>query len=263
MNEQLFLFNLPEHSEEPNQTITNHNKPRLKTAHRNQIEFISSCIDDLIPEDHPARNIWDFISQMDLSPILNKIQSTESGPGRPAIDPKILLSLWVYAITEGIGSARVINRYCNEHFAFKWLCGGVKVNYHTISDFRKSNSQEFDDLIAIFIARLIDKNLVSLKRVSQDGTKVRASAGSSSFRRKPTLNELLKESKEQVAILRNEIDGDPSSCTNREIAAKTRAKVDRQQRLEQALSEHKKAVIEKGKSKKKTVSHLLKKKKTQ
>ena len=117
----------------------------------------------MIPEDHQVRNIWNYVDQMDLSIISNKIQSTLHSPERPAIDPKIMLTLWIYALIEGIGSARVIDRYCSEHLAFKWICGGVSVNYHSISDFRKNNSTEFDDLITLTIARLMERELVTLK----------------------------------------------------------------------------------------------------
>lgn len=251
MDEQFELFSLQKTENEPLPSNANGSNVRIKCPLRNQIEFIHSSIDDLIPEDHSVRNIWAYVSQINLSSILCKIKSTETNPGRPAIDPKILLSLWIYAISEGIGSARVINRYCKEHLAFRWLCGGVSVNYHSISDFRRLNSVEFDDLLSKIIARLVDRDLVTLKQVSQDGMKVRASAGSSSFRRKPTLKELYTISKQQVEILRKEIDEDPSVCLNREIAAKKRAAYERQIRLERALEEHKKLTIEKGHSKKK------------
>lgn len=251
MDEQFELFTFQRSHDESLVANQGESKARIKCPVRNQIEFIHSSIDDLIPEDHSVRNIWNYVSQIDLSPFLSKIKSTETNPGRPAIDPKILLSLWIYAISEGIGSARVIDRYCKEHLAFRWLCGGVSVNYHSISDFRRVNSVEFDDLISKTIARLVDRNLVSLKQISQDGMKVRASAGTSSFRRKPTLKELYAISKEQVEILRKEIDQDPTICINREIAAKKRAALERKNRLEQALNEHKKLTIEKGHSKKK------------
>lgn len=251
MNEQLTLFKTPEPIKEANNADICKGKPRLNSPIRNQVEFVNASLDDLLPEDHPVRNIWDFVSQMNINDILNKIDSTSCNPGRPATDPKLLLALWIYAITEGIGSARVIDRYCSEHVAFKWLCGGVKVNYHTISDFRKNNANEFDELISMTIARLMEKNLVNLKRVSQDGMKVRASAGSSSFRRKPRLKDLLAVAKEQVSNLRNEIDEDPTSGLNRQNAAKKRAREERKKRIEQAIEEHKKLTIEKGKSKKK------------
>jgi transposase len=176
MNDNLNLFSTPEHNVEPNNPNIFHGKPRLSSPVRNQIEFTNSCLDDLISDDHQVRNIWHYVEQMDLSIISKKIQSTLNSPGRPTIDPKVMLTLWIYALIEGIGSARVIDRYCSEHLAFKWICGGVSVNYHSISDFRKNNSEEFDQLITLTIARLIEKELVTLKRVSQDGMRVRASA---------------------------------------------------------------------------------------
>jgi len=251
MNEQFLLFPIPECNKEPNKTDFPMGKPRVRSPVRNQIEFINSSLDDLITEDHQVRNIWYYINQMDLSLFFNKILSRSCNPGRPATDPKILLALWIYAIVEGIGSARVIDRYCGEHLAFKWLCGGVPVNYHTISDFRKNNSVEFDDLTTQIISRLIHKDLVSLKRVSQDGMRVRASAGTSSFRRKPTLKDALKVAKEQVAALREELDEDATACLNRKSAAKKRATEDHLQRVTEAVNEHTKSVTSLANSKKK------------
>jgi transposase len=251
MSNQLNLFQPPEYVQEQNSTNTYKGKPRFSQAIRNQIEFTQSSLDDLIDEDHQVRSILNYVEQMDLTPIYNKIKSTERNPGRPPIDPRILFALWVYAIVEGIGSARVIDRYCLEHLAFRWLCGGVSVNYHTISDFRKNNSKEFDELITETLARLMSRDLVSLKRVSQDGMRVRASAGSSSFRRKTTLKELRVIAAEQVDLLRKEIDEDPAACLNRRMAAKKRAVEERKERVEKALNELKRETIEKGMAKKK------------
>jgi transposase len=251
MSEQLTLFSLPEPVKEPKNHESYKGKPRLNSPFRSQIEFINASLDDLIPEDHKVRNIWNYIDQMDLSPILVKIQSTVGNAGRPAIDPKLLLALWVYAIVEGIGSARVIDRYCSEHIAFKWLCGGVSVNYHTISDFRRNNSKEFDELISEIVARLMHRGLVDLNRVSQDGMRVRASASSSSFRRKQTLKDHLYIAKKQVELLRKELDEDSSICLNRQAASKIRAAEDRLKRVKEAVDEHRKSVAEITNAKKK------------
>ena len=102
------------------------------------------CLDDCLPEDHKVRLVWDFVNHLDLSAILGEIKSVEGHPGATAIDPKILFSLWLYAFIEGINSAHVINRYCEEHIAFKWICGNVRVNTHTISDFRSNNANLFN-----------------------------------------------------------------------------------------------------------------------
>lgn len=262
MDEQLLLFSIPEHAESKKTECENirfNHKPKLNSPVRNQIEFINASLDDLLPEDHEVRNIWNFISHIDLSPLLTKIQSRDGDRGRAATDPKILLAVWVYAITQGIGSARMIDRYCEEHIAFKWLCGGVKMNYHTISDFRKNNSKEFDEIITVFIANLMDKKLITLKRISQDGCKVRANAGSSSFRRKPRLKELLKVAKEQVEFLRTELDTDPSTSLNRQQAAKQRAVEERKARVEEAVKEHSKITSSLYQSKKKHRKQLTEK----
>jgi transposase len=262
MNNQLELSALPNKVIEPTKDDKSVSVPRLNSPQRNQIEFIQSSIDDLIQDDHPVRSIWNYVNQMDMSQFHDKIKSTTDHPGRPAIDPKVLFALWIYAISEGIGSARVIDRYCTQHLAFRWLCGSVSVNYHTISDFRKKNVNEFDNLISLTIARLMNRDLISLKRVSQDGMRVRASAGSSSFRRKPKLKELLAEAQLQVEILRGEIDKDPACCLNRQEAAKKRAAEERKNRVAQALKEHKMATIEKGIFKKNIASFSHKTKKT-
>lgn len=251
MKDSNFLFPLPEYNLKPNPSVINKAKPRLNSPQRNQIEFVNMCIDDLIPEDHQARSIWNYVKQMDLSLITNKIQSTSATPGRPATDPQILLSLWIYAMAEGIGSARVINKYCSEHLAFKWICGGVAVNSHTISDFRKENADEFDELVSMTIARLMEKDLITLKRISQDGMRVRANAGSSSSRRRPKLKELLIIAREQLKALNDEIDADPSVCMNRQLAAKKRCAEDRKKRIEQALEENRKLIMEKNNAKRK------------
>lgn len=261
VNEQLTLFQAPELPKEPKEINSYNGKPRLNSPIRSQVEFINSSLDDLIPDDHQVRNIWNYINQMDFTPFLRKIKSTSSNPGRSAIDPKILLGLWIYAIIEGIGSARVLDRYCSEHIVFKWICGGVSVNYHTISDFRKNNPDEFDELISDIIARLMKKELISLKRVSQDGMRVRASAGSSSFRKKETLKNLHTIAKEQVSILRKELDEDSSTCLSRQKAAKKRAAEDRLKRVEEAIEEQKQAVIQMGCAKKKQRKTFTKKEK--
>lgn len=255
MNEQPMLFQLPEYNNESNTVNSPAGKPRVRSPVRNQIEFVNSSLDDLISEDHQIRNIWDYINRMDLSLFFNKILSTSCNPGRPATDPKILLALWIYAIVEGIGSARVIDRYCVEHLPFKWICGGIPVNYHTISDFRRNNTDAFDELVSQIISRLMNRDLISLKRVSQDGMRVRASAGTSSFRRKPTLKESLKIAKEQVSALKDELDEDPAACLTRKSAAKKRAAEDRLQRLTEAVNEHTKSVTSLASSKKKIVKN--------
>lgn len=223
-------------------------KARIKKPERMQVEIQMQALDDLLPDDHKARFIWNYVNDLNLADILSKIKSTQTNPGRPAIDPRILLSLWMLAITEGIGSARMIERYCSEHNAFKWICGGVSVNYHTIADFRVDNGEELDDLLTQSVAVLMHSGLVTLKRVSLDGMKVKANAGKGSFKKGKTLASLLEEAKEQIKNLKEELHNDPSACSLRLKAAKEKAAKDRLQRIQESQNELNRFIDQKSKA---------------
>jgi len=174
---------------------------------------------------------------MDLSPLYEAIRSVEGRAGRPPIDPAILMALWLYATIDGVGSARALGRLCEEHDAYRWLCGGVSVNYHTLADFRVAHGEFLDQQLAVSVATLESEGLVEMKRVAQDGVRIRASAGAASFRRKPTLEECLLDAEEQLEILRRELDEDPSATSKREKAARIRAAEERERRVKEALEQ--------------------------
>ena len=132
--------------------------------------------------------MWDFVAGLDLSPLHDRIRAVEGHPGRPPIDPAILVALWLYATLEGVGSARALARLCEEHDAYRWLCGGVGVNHHTLADFRVEHEELLHDLLTGSAAALMADGLVTMERVAQDGVRVRASAGAASFRRRDTLD---------------------------------------------------------------------------
>ena len=217
-------------------------KPRVQRPERNQVEFRACCWNDLIPHDHPVRNVWDYVEKFDLSPLYDRIKAVEHRPGAPPIEPKILFALWLYACVRGIGGARELNRRCDPQTGevpFQWICGGVSVNYHTLSDFRTDHVDLLDQLLTTSIAVLMQQTLVTLDRVAQDGMKVRASAGASSFRRGTTLEECLAEAKQQIEELKKELHGDPAAGTRRQKAARERAARERAERVAKAIEEFK------------------------
>jgi len=205
------------------------------TAERHQVELREFHLDGAISSDHRVRAVWTFTEGMDLSRLYQGIGSVEGGAGRPAIDPRILMSLWLYATIEGVGSARALERLCEEHLAYQWICGGVGVNHHTLSDFRVKSGEVLDELLTQSVASLMKEGIVELTRVAQDGVKVRASAGASSFRRKKTLRVCKREAREQVAALKKELDDDPAGSSRRQQAARRRAAEDRLDRVTRAL----------------------------
>jgi transposase len=211
--------------------------PRLRTANREQVEYRACAWNDLLPDDHQARMVWKYVEGLNLSPLREQIKAVEGRPGHPPIDPRILMALWLYATLRGVGSARELARRCQEDLSFQWLCGGVSVNHHTLSDFRVGQVEFLDETFTRSIALLRQQDLVTLDRVAQDGMKVRASAGAASFRRRATLEKHLEEARQQVETLKQELDADPAAANRRQRAAKERAARERNERIEQALAQ--------------------------
>nr|WP_193619384.1 IS1182 family transposase [Fimbriiglobus ruber] len=206
----------------------------MRSPDRQQI-LSATPIDGLIDTDHQARAVWDFCRGLDLATLTDRIRSREGGPGRAALDPRLGVALWLYATLEGVGSARALADLCTDHTAFRWLCGGVSVNYHTLADFRTDHPDVLDRLLTHSVVVLREQHLVDLNRVAVDGMRVRASAGASSFHRRPTLDECLAEAEDQVARLKEEMDDDPSAPSRRHAAARERAARERVDRVRRAL----------------------------
>lgn len=205
---------------------------------RCQMVMRVECDDELIPPDHQARVIWEALGKMDLSAFYQPIQAREGVAGRDAIDPKLQIALWLYGATRGVGSARELARLCQESRPYRWLCGGVGVNYHTLADFRVGHAAALDELFTAVIAALVEKDLIKVRRISQDGTRTRACAGAASFRGEERLTRLLEEAQAHVAQLRGMLDDPERSAglSARQKAARRRAAVDRQRRLEAAVA---------------------------
>lgn len=193
--------------------------PRVERADRRQVQLRAFDLESTLAEEHPARSIWDAVEGLDLSGLHDVTAARGSSPGQPAIDPQILVALWLYATSEGVGSARELSRLCERDDAYRWLCGGVSVDPHTLRDFRVGNGASLDDLLAQVIAVLTHHKLIKLKRVAHPGMRVRASAGGSSFRQRKTLAVCATEAAHQVDALKRELD---EPATSPEAAARER-----------------------------------------
>ena len=213
---------------------------RVMTPQRDQIELRAVDLDALLAPDHPARSVWAFVRALDLAPLYAQIKSVQGGRGAPAIDPAILVALWLLATIEGVGSARELARLCERDDAYRWICGGVGVNHHSLSDFRTSQEAWLDAQLTASIVSLMDQQLVKLDVVSQDGMRVRASAKAASFRRQDKLARLHAQAEAQIQALKQELEEDAGASSRRKQAARERAARDQQQRLAKALDVMKK-----------------------
>jgi transposase len=212
---------------------------RVQRPERTQIQWQPVALDQWVPADHRVRVVWRYVDSLDFSPLYAKIQSVEGKAGRDAVDPKILMALWMFATIEGVSSARQLARLCERDLACLWICGGVGVNYHLLSDFRAAQGDFLDQLLTDTIATLMHQGLVTLEVVAQDGMRVRANAGSSSFRRQKTLENCREEARQQVQRLNEERahESNQDVSNARRNAARQRAAAEREQRIKKALEE--------------------------
>jgi transposase len=210
-------------------------KPRLREPVRDQVELRAVDLEALLAADHPARVIWGYVQKIDLRDLEEAIRAREHTPGQAPASPRLLLALWLFATSEGIGSARALARECERNDAYRWLCGGVSMNYHGLADFRTAHSELLDRLLTESVASLSVAGIINLDEVAQDGLRVRAAAGSGSFRRRKKLHKELKKAQRLIERLRQEADDDPQASSRRIQAGQERAAREREARVAAAL----------------------------
>jgi transposase len=228
--DQATLFELPERMP-PEAAPQEGGRPRLRTAERQQVIMRILSLDQMLPFDDEARLVWDFVRESDLSKLLVRIRAVEGHVGRDATDPRILFALWLLATLKGVGSARELDRLCERHLSYQWLCGEVSMNYHTLADFRVQHAELLNGLLSEQVAALMYAGAVKVERVAQDGMRVRAHAGKSSFRRAATLEECLAAAQHRVEQLQREVKDDPGTASRRQQAARQRAARERLEKV--------------------------------
>jgi transposase len=209
----------------------------VQLPERGQVEMQFLSLDQWLDEDHQARTVWQYAESLDLSELYETIKATTDNVGRDAIDPRVLFALWLLATIEGCTSARRLADLTTRDIPYKWICGGVSVNHHRLSDFRVEHGQLLERILVDSIGALLHQKLVTLETVAQDGMRVRASAGASSFRRDKTLTKCLAEAESHLKSLRDQNDDDPSGDDRRAKAAADRAARERVERLARAKAE--------------------------
>ena len=210
--------------------------PRMRSPVRDQIEWQFVDVDGLIGSEHPARIIWAYVEKLDLSELEEAIKAREHVRGQAPASPRLLLALWLYATSQKVGSARELARLCENHNAYRWLCGGVSVNYHGLADFRVAHPELIKRLLCENVAALSVTGVISLDEVTQDGVRVRSGAGARSFRRRKTLAKELRKATRLVEQLSAEAESDPAASSRRVKAAQERAARQREAKVNAALA---------------------------
>jgi len=241
MEEQSVLIELPKRETDEEAVGSGEGRgpnlaPKLKPVNREQAMWIPVDVEELVGPDHKVRAIWDLTGELDLSGFLEKIVSRREDAGAPAWDPRLLVSIWVYAYSEGISSAREVERLMEHEPGLLWLSGIGKVNHHTLSDFRVEHKAALDDLFGQLLGLLESEGYVKLDRVMHDGTKIRAQGGADSFRREGTLERHLERARQLVEEMGDPREEDGGRNLRREKAQR-RAARERLERLERAAAE--------------------------
>ncbi|HZC76823.1 MAG TPA: transposase, partial [Ktedonobacterales bacterium] len=207
---------------------------RVISPDRTQLRWDMVDLDSQLPDDHRARLVWAFVEGLDLSEFYDRIKARDAVAGRPATDPRVVLAVWLYATLEGIGSARAIDRLCQQHAAYRWLCGGAPINHDLLAEFRRENAVLLDRLLTQSVTGLIAEKLITLEELAIDGTKARACAGRGSMSKRKRLERIEKAVAERVAELKSELDTDPGELERQRKKRALQAAQERAQRVARA-----------------------------
>jgi transposase len=207
---------------------------RVVVANRAQLSWDLINPDGWLAPDHRARLVVGFVETLDLTVLYAKIEAREGTAGRPAADPAVLFALWLLATMDGVGSARELDRLTSQDLAYRWVACGVPVNYHGLADFRVAHADVLDDLLTKTLAAFLAEGLFDADEIVVDGTKIKASAGKSSYKRGRRLDEAETAAKARVAALKAEVDADPAASSKRTQAARARGLSQTQERIEKA-----------------------------
>jgi len=192
--------------------------PRLRRPDRAQMLMRPCSLDELLADDHDARLVWQLVETWDLSRFLDTIRARGEAPGRAATDPKLLVALWLYAVTQGVAGGRELARLCESSDPYRWLCGTVPVNYHMLNDFRVDHEAALEGLLTQMLAVLIHGGLVTVGRIAQDGTRVCAGAGANSFKRRDTIERSLQQAQAHLEIIKRQAERAEDATQRREDA---------------------------------------------
>lgn len=208
--------------------------PRLKAVDRQQIRLHAIDVEQLVEEDHPARALWELLGQMDLSRFTTGIKAVEGRPGRDACDPRVLIALWLYALSRGVREARALDEWSQYEPGCQWLLGLERINYHTLSDFVTEHAAALDQLFVQVLQVLMAAGAADLERVAHDGTKIRAAASRKSFKREERLAECRQLAEEHLRTVQQQGEG---AWTAARRKAQQRAARERRERVQQAEQE--------------------------
>ena len=217
-------------------------KIKYQAIDRSQTRWEQLDIEELIPQNHAARVIWEVSGKFDFRRFEATRKTREDEAGRPCWSPRLLASIWIYSYSVGIASARAIERMMTHEPGLRWLAGTEVINHHTLSDFRVEDKEGLEGLFAQFLAMLETAGVVDFRTMLHDGTKVKTVAGSASLHRRKTLEKRLKQARKVMRELERRAAAEEAGegVDRKQEAAQKRAAEEAVKRASAALEKIKK-----------------------
>ncbi len=149
----------------------------LRDMDREQAWLLPPSLDDLLPLDHPARFVAEFVDALDREGWSELGVEIEGDPmGAPAYHPRALLSVWLYGFMTGVRSCRKLETACRDQIPYLWLTGWQHPDHNTLWRFYKAHRQAMRKLFERTVHTAVTMKLLDLAVQAVDGTKVSANA---------------------------------------------------------------------------------------
>lgn len=140
---------------------------------RKQLVLIPTALEELIPADHPVRLVDEILDQLDWK----QWESTYHGSfGQPPIHPSVMAKVLLFAMIRRIRSSRSIEYELKHSIDFMWLSSGRRIDYSTLSEFRRKNTKALRGIFQQMIKLAINLGIANLSELCIDGTRVLADA---------------------------------------------------------------------------------------
>ena len=181
----------------------------LRDMDREQMWLLPPTLDDLLPSDHPARFVAEFVDALDRENWKELGVEIEGDPlGAPGYHPRALLGVWLFGFMTGIRSSRKLEAACRDQIPYLWLTGWQHPDHNTLWRFYKDHRQSMRKLLRRTVRTALAMDLVDLAVQAVDGTKVVASASSHRSYDAEGLARLLERLDRAIAELEDQNEGE-------------------------------------------------------
>ncbi len=180
----------------------------LRPLNRQQVWLLPPTLGELIPEDHPARFVAEFVDALDNEAWIELDIGPDGDPlGAPAYHPRALLGVWLHGFMTGLRSSRKLEVACRDQVPYLWLTGWQRPDHNTLWRFYQAHRQAMRRLLKYTVATAVELKLIDLAVQAVDGTKIAANAAGDRTYDAAGLRRLLERTEAAIAQLEAQNEG--------------------------------------------------------